>query len=271
MSKAIWGGKKITEIIKDAEQKKIKLNEFFTESQQVVGKINSAIAEVNKNLAEVSSQAEHAKNTVLNIDETQSSVQQIKGEVEDLKEATNKLIETNKALAEEIKNQLGIAAGASLSHTFNDRKSVLEGSIKKLFRWLIADIIILFFVALFVFLELKSNPALTPNFFLKFTLSFPFIYAAFFFHGQFNKEKQLLEEYAFKAAVSLSLEAYRQLLADEFDESEDKTKKVEFMTGVINKIYTSPRESIANHPDKEETIEIDILSKVFDMVKGVVK
>lgn len=130
MSKKIWGGKKISEIIQDAEQKKIKLNEFFTESRQVVDKINSAAAEVNKNLGEISNQAEHVKNIVSNINETQSSIQQIKDEVENLKEATNKLIETNKTLMEEIKNQLGIAAGGSLSHTFNDRKTVLEWSTK---------------------------------------------------------------------------------------------------------------------------------------------
>lgn len=266
-----WGQKKISEIIQDAEQKQVKLSNYFIESEQTATKINAVAIEVNKNLTEIVGQVERAKKNVVDIEENKNDILQVKSEVDDLKISTDALIKTNQALTEEIKNQLGVAAGGSLSHTFNDRKAVLEESIDKWFKWLIVDIIFLFVVALFVFLELKSNPTLTPNFFLKFTLSFPFIYAAFFFHSQFNKEKQLLEEYAFKSAVSLSLEAYRQLLKDEFNESEDKTEKIKFMTSVINRIYTSPRESIANHPDKEENIEINLLNKVVNIIKGLIK
>lgn len=106
---------------------------------------------------------------------------------------------------------------------------------------------------------------------MKFTLSFPFIYGAFFFHSQFNKEKQLLEEYAFKSAVSLSLEASRQLLEDAFNENQDKTKIIEFMTSAINRIYTSPRENIATHPNKEDNIEVDVLDKVAGIFKKIIK
>lgn len=271
MSKKKWGEKKISEIIQDAEEKQNKLTELLTQSEQVATKISVAATEINGKLNEVSSNADTARNAISDIDKTKSDVQQIKVEVEQLKSTTTELVKTNESLVEEIKNQLGIAAGASLSHTFDDRKKDLENSTRRWLKWLIADIIVLFIVAFFVFWELKSNPTLTPNFFLKFTLSFPFIYAAFFFHSQFNKEKQLLEEYAFKSAVSLSLEAYRQLLEDEFDGNQDKTEKVKFMTGVINKIYTSPRESIAVHPDKEENIEISILNKVVNIIKGVMK
>jgi len=60
----------------------------------------------------------------------QVSLKRIK-DVEELKTTTEELLSTNKSLVEEIKNQLGIAAGGSLSHTFNDRKEELEESTKR--------------------------------------------------------------------------------------------------------------------------------------------
>jgi hypothetical protein len=259
--------KKWEEIIIEIESKKQEVNNTFDTIRQKIDQLNNNINDANNKFATISSVEEQTKKR--NEDSSQSfiTIEKCRSDIEKFQLATKELLETNKELSEQIENQLGIAAGGSLSHTFNDRKTELGKSTKKWFWCLIIDILILAGVAFFVFLELKNNPALTPNFFLKFTLSFPFVYGAFFFHSQFNKEKQLLEEYAFKSAVSLSLEAYRQLLKGEIEEGQDKGKITEFMTKAIDKIYTSPRENIAIHPNKEDNVEVGILGEVADIFK----
>ena len=43
------------------------------------------------------------------------------------------------------------------------------------------------------------------------------------------------------------------------------------MASAINRIYTSPRENIATHPNKEDNIEVDVLDKVAGIFKKIIK
>ena len=187
-----------------------------------------------------------------------------------MKSSFEELLEKSNTLAEEIKTQLGTAAGGSLSHTFNDRKKDLEKSKNNWRKWFLWNIVALFVVALVVFLELKSSQGFSTTLWLKITLAFPLIYSAIFFHSQYNKEREYVEEYAFKSAVALSLQAYRELFKDEIDpdKPEEQERLLDFISSTTKQIYTSPREIIAIHPNKEESVELGILNKLIDMFKN---
>jgi F0F1-type ATP synthase membrane subunit b/b' len=266
MSKTKWGKKKISEAIKDIETKQLQVRELFENTQKMVEQLSFNSAESDTKLKNILSIESQVNNSVVNI-------QSIQDEIEELKSSTNKILDTNQGLIEEIKNQLAVAAGGVLSNTFEQRKMDLEKSKKKWFNWLVLDIILLVGVAIFVFLELKSNPSITPNFFLKFSLSFPFVYAAFFFHGQYNKERELLEEYAFKSAIAFSFEAYRKLIKEEIDQekTEEQNKFLDFILNSIKGIYTSPRELMSNYPNKEDSIEVGVLDKLVEVFKKFIK
>lgn len=273
MAKKIWGGKKITEILQDAEEKQQKINSLFTSIQTTAEQINSIARQTDEKLANISTVANNVESSLSNVKGAVEEIHQLKTEVGELKSETSKLLEANQSLIEEIKNQLAVAAGGSLSNTFEKRKKELGDSKEKWFYWLMIDILILAGIAIFVFLELKNNLTITPGFLLKFSLSFPFIYAAVFFHSQYSKERELLEEYAFKSAVAFSFEAYRKILKEEInqEQAEQQNKFLEFIIDSIKKIYTSPREIISRHPNKENSVEMGILEKLVDIFKKFTK
>jgi hypothetical protein len=272
MAKTKWGNKKITEIIKDFETKQIKVNELFNSTQEIVTQITVAATEVNKKIESISLSAGQVEETLSDAKSSTGEIQNIKNEVSELKVSTAELVKTNQLLVEEIKNQLGAAAGGSLSHTFDKRKEDLEKSKDKWKKWFLFNILALFGVALYVFLELKNNQGFSTILSLKISLAFPLIYSAIFFHSQYNKEKEYLEEYAFKSVVSFSLEAYRKLLKEEIDsgQPEERGKFLSFMLEAINKIFTSPRELISKNPHKEESIEVNILERVLGIIKKTI-
>ena len=264
-----WGGKKITEIIKDAEQKQQNIGSLLERVREKASQIESAFQQASEKLSGISSNAANADTIVGNIENTKNEVQQIKDEVVELKVTTRELVETNQSLLEETKNQLAVVAGGVLSNTFEGRRQILGKSATIWFRWLLFDILALILVAVIVFLELKTTQNLTTGFFLKFSLSFPFIYGAFFFHGQYSKERDLEEDYAFKSAVSFSLEAYRKLLKGEIDNgiAEERNKLLDFIINTVKNIYTSP--GSGHTRKKNRKVSSDALDDIKEILKNI--
>ncbi len=262
--------KKLKEAYNDAQVKSGQIATLLSDVQQITDKINFANSEANEKLTSISSAADGANRTLADVQNAVGDIQGIKNEITELKVSVEELIEKSKTLAEEIKAQLGTAAGGSLSHTFEKRKDELKDS-KKLLGWLfLLNIIALFGVAIYVFSILQDNKeGLGSLIFLKITLAFPLIYSAFFIHSQYNKIQEFLEEYAFKSAVALSLQAYKELFKDEIDSEKqgEQEKLLDFISSTTRQIYTSPREIIATHPNKEESVELGVLGKLIEMFK----
>lgn len=270
MAKKIWGGKKITEIIKDAESKQNDLNSLFNRLQETAVNIEEIAKKVNEKLQFVSLKASEVNNTLVEVKNEKQEIQHFKDEISNLKLVTDELVKTNQTLVKEIKDQLAVVAGGSLSNTFDKRRGVLSESAAKWFRWLLGDILMLVGVAAIVFLELKDIQSLTTGFFLKFSLSFPFIYAAIFFHQQYSKERELEEEYAFKSAVSFSFDAYRKIIVEEVDyeKPDEKMKLLDFVIETIKNIYSPIVKNL--HSKKESGESSSTLEKINKMIDNVV-
>lgn len=260
MAKKIWGGKKITDILKDAEIKQKKINDFFIDVQNFADKIKS-ISQL------VLDEETKIKNIVSETGISKERINKLEEEVSGLKSSTEELVNTNKEIITQAKDELAYIAGASLSNTFEKRREILNGSADAWFNWLLGDILCLVAVAALVFFELKGSQTLTTGFFIKLSISFPFIYAAIFFHGQYNKERDLEEEYAFKSAVSFSLDSYRKVINEEIDNTipAERIKLVEFVIDTIKGVYTSPvKQSDLNKSNPQGTLE-----KIKDIVESV--
>ncbi len=269
MTKKIWGGKKISEIINDAEKKQEKINALFEGVQGVASQINATVSDANEKLASISSIEDDTKKISAGVQGAVEDIQAVKDEINELSSTVKELLAKAEVLTDEIKAQLGTAAGGSLAHTFDDRKKELEKSKNNWRIFFLINIIALFVVALVVFFELKSNQGFSNTLWLKITLAFPLIYSAIFFHSQYNKEREYVEEYAFKSAVALSLQAYKELFKDEIDSEKpaEQEKFLDFISNTTRQIYVSPREIISAHPSKEESVELSILEKLIEMFK----
>lgn len=270
MAKKIWGGKKITEIIKDVQEKQGRINLLLGEFQETATKVKNTVAEIDQMSKTVSDNATNIEGVLSEARDSKDEIQKLREEVARLQSSTQELIESNKKLLDESKEQLAVIAGGSLSNTFEKRRVLLNESASKWKNWLLGDIVALVIVAIIIFLELKSNQSLTTGFFLKFSFSFPFIYAAFFFHGQYSKERELEEEYAFKSAVSFSLDAYRKLLNEEIDDekSDERARLLDFITSTVEKIYSPPINNIK--ADKSNNGSPETLDKIREIFENIV-
>lgn len=265
-----WGEKKITEIIKDVQEKQGQANLLFGEFQETANKVKNTADEIDQMSKTVVTNATNVESMLSEVRNSKDEIQKLREGVAQLQSSTQELIESNEKLLNESKEQLAVIAGGSLSNTFEKRRALLNESASKWKYWLLGDIIVLAAIAAIIFLELKSTQSLTTGFFLKFSFSFPFIYAAFFFHGQYNKERELEEEYAFKSAVSFSLEAYRKLLNEEIDDdkSEERARLLDFIVSTVEKIYSSPIKNFK--ADKINSGSPETLDKIGEIIKNIV-
>ncbi|MFH1192924.1 MAG: hypothetical protein V1656_01240 [Candidatus Jorgensenbacteria bacterium] len=162
------------------------------------------------------------------------------------------------------------SGGETLSRAFEERKRELQRT-KNIWRnWFLADIILIFCVALFVFFELSATAGFTAVLWLELALILPLAYAAIFFHAQHNRDREYLEEYSFKSVVARSLEAYRTLLKEEVGpgRADERKKLLDFLIDAVKNLYTPPRAIISKHPVKsEEDVKVGVIEKLADVFK----
>lgn len=181
-------------------------------------------------------------------------------------EETNKLINGNKELDQKARELLGLAVGSALGKTFNERKDELKKSEKYWHRVTFGSIGLLLLAAGLVYHELYSGTAGNTILASKISLLVPVSAAVWFTASNHNRERKLLEEYAFKSSISLSLDSYRKVLNEEL--SEDENDKIsDFLINSIEKIYSSPLENISKHSSDGDKVEVSLVEKIAKMVR----
>src|SRR5574344_215622 len=173
-------------------------------------------------------------------------------------EDTQSIIDTNTKLTEEIKEQLEKATGISLFHMFQKRKEALEKNQKWWLGGVICSIVILIGFSAWIIWSLPSiEQNNTIDWFkdaiFKFTLSTPVIYLLYFLTDRYTKLRRLIEEYAFKSAISLALTPYFDLVKGLDDETEEKDK--DFLIAVIGNIFKTPTDKVFK--TKEGQFDLD--------------
>lgn len=138
--------------------------------------------------------------------------------------------------AEEVRKMMGYIADGTLSHSFNKRKDDLSKQITKWF-WasMIITILAIGWVCV-VFFWLSANTGSEwANILINGIKSSPLFLLLGFSISQYQKERNLMEEYAFRESVAVTLTAYLEQMPEK--EDEDKRK---MLISTVEQLYTKP-------------------------------
>lgn len=136
----------------------------------------------------------------------------------------------------DIKKMMGYIADGTLSHSFNMRKQRIS---KKVTFWLITSLVTLILTIFWicvVFTYLKANTGMIwADILINVIKSSLMVFAFGYSLNEYNKERTLYEEYAFRESVAVTLTAYLQQL-----ESCSKEEMQKLLMDTVEKLYTKP-------------------------------
>lgn len=275
---------KIVEIQNTLSMLEGRLNDFQKLTETTDGRfqvIQERRTEAGRLRNEIDVLKQQAQTAVLEIEKEKTSAREMEGSIEDLvesaeesKETFDEQIKTLKEVEDKIRKfeteiveQLGRAGSGALAQAFTFRQGEVEEELR---RWrdilykatgaLIVVAAILFGYSVFVKTDLQ--------FILRLAVSFPFIYAVWFAGKQYNKERFILERYAFKAAQAKSLSAFSKTVK-EMDESEEgQSSAQQFAINSIEKIFVAPKLESSND---EDFPVVKITEKLMDITKEAIK
>ncbi len=251
------------------------INENNSKSQELIDQhitINTQIQEQSTNIANVASQIQtqfdQANSQSAKINEFSATISNQEEKLVKDEEATNNLIKQNEELEIKVINLISSAVGGALGKTFGERKTELNKSETFWKKATFVAIIFLFGAASLVYYELSIGLGETTVVMSKIVLLIPASAAVWFTASNYNRERKLLEEYAFKSSISLSLDSYRKVLNEESSNVE-KDKISEFLINSMEKIYSSPLENISKHSSGDK-IEVSLNEKMINYIQEFV-
>lgn len=172
--------------------------------------------------------------------------------------------------ADEVRKMMHFIKDGALAHSFNKRKRSIQISV---IVWQVLSVVSAILMGLWIFVVFKclntniaegsvienSAAIVFANLFINIAKTSPMIVLFWFVLAQYKKERNLLEEYAFREAVAATLTAY----LDQLDGETDKNKCTLLMN-TVEKLYTKPTIS------RDEIISISLKSKdIADTAKHI--
>ena len=257
---------KVKSLIEELENKKAEIENLIKTKRQELETLKNNQAESNTILANIKNAQNNAtpgQNTIetLNgkanaivtaiekdqecikgqIKEYDNVIQQSKQALEDFNaEAAAKISQItsdyNSVSAKAVRKMMGYIADGTLSHSFNKRKEDLKEQINK-WLWISGIISALTIVwVLVVFFCLRADTGYEwANIVINGIKSSPMFFLSGFAIAQYQKERNLMEEYAFRESVAVTLTAYLEQMPNK--EDEDKRK---LLMSTVEKLYTKP-------------------------------
>ncbi len=288
----------------ESELKKVKTNYFkqIELIKELVGnsrtnlnelkKINSSIRKVeinvlskekniNKNLTEIESSRIKVDASTKNILDAENVIKKKENLILDLFKKSDKAFsqieyqeKAADGLLERIKTIYEIAAGTGLGGEFDKRRIALG---KELLRWrkhiFWSTVAVFVIIISFFIIQLSGSSVewdisklkFDANFYARFLLTSPLVFYIVFATNQFIKTKSLLEKYAFKTALALSIDAHINLLTniEKLQDTAYMGKITNFILEGFNKIYLEPYQKEENIKSKSILNEILMLIKTM--------
>jgi len=218
---------------------------------------------------------EAGKAAQLHLAELRSSSEQ---SVTDLRERTNEVVGTNESLIEQIKDHLRKAIGASLFTAFDKRRRSIN-----IASWVWAVLLLLsvggtiWFAIWFVghITDIAGKEAgKDPNniqwivVYARLVIVAPLAFLVAFTAKRYSTERRAEEEWAFKSAISISLDPFRDLIARMKKEGHETA----FVESLVAEIFDNPAKRLfAAPPDKVDKDRLDILGLVKDALDKIPK
>lgn len=230
--------------------------------EQIKNKCNTILTDLEKKQEKISQQQKDIDKQI----ETASS--QLNGFETDSKEkiaAIQNGYDSVSASVEEVRKMMGYIADGTLSHSFNKRKDNIKKS-RNIWMWIsLFTLLGLIAWVCVVFMCLSANTGIVwADILINGIKATPLAFAFGFALTEYGKERNMLEEYAFREAVAVTLTAYLEQLKGENTEEQKK-----LLIATVEKLYTKP--IISNKEYKLFKFDTKDLAKTAEHVKEIAK
>jgi hypothetical protein len=251
---------KSDEQLKNATQYVAEINTKNTSATEIIANMKQREVEINEFYQGME---EHKEEMISNKKKADADYTSIKNNYA----RTNKIIENNESYQTEIKELLHKAVSAGLFTVFKQRQKYLAIS-----RYIWAALVFVSSIGVaWAIYHLASSLAEADGFsfdkafFIRSGMMIPLIYLIYFSSGQYKKERQAEEEYAFKSAISFSLEPYRDLLVKM---REDEELEADFVKKLMEDIFDNPVIRIYRHDGKRNESDdfANVISSLFGKI-----
>nr|DAS14793.1 MAG TPA: chromosome segregation ATPase [Caudoviricetes sp.] len=274
---------KIDKDVEDFNQKKSELDDALKSSKEIedfskkISETNATItgyasaSQTNSNnIAEANTRITGLETTLTNnIKEYQKDFAEIKEQNEDsLKNAekAEKIMEEILAKETEINRLLGQANDGSLGAKFHERQE----KIQKYSSILILLVIVAFFATCcWTFHVFQTYTAQDwMSFVMNMIRTSPAWFLVWWLIGRYTNERKLQEEYAFKAAVAMSMRNHSDLLKDDDDgkHQEERATRQIMLQRALENIYKNPNSKEKGLTISSKSIN-DSLKQLIEIVK----
>lgn len=245
----------ITNFNKNAES-------FSTTIEQTKNKCNEILADLEKKQEKVTQQQNDIDKQ---IELANTNIQEFETNSKEKIDSIQSGYDSVSANVEEVRKMMGYIADGTLSHSFNKRKENIKRS-EKIWMWVsLGTLLGLIAWVCVVFIWLSANTGIVwADILINGIKATPLAFAFGFALTEYSKERNLLEEYAFREAVAVTLTAYlEQLNGDNTDEQ----KKL--LVNTVEKLYTKP--IISNKEYKLFNFDTKDIAKTAEKVKEIAK
>ena len=245
----------ITNFNKNAES-------FSTTIEQTRNKCNEILADLEKKQEKVTQQQNDIDKQ---IELANTNIQEFETNSKEKIDSIQSGYDSVSANVEEVRKMMGYIADGTLSHSFNKRKENIKRS-EKIWMWVsLGTLLGLIAWVCVVFIWLSANTGIVwADILINGIKATPLAFAFGFALTEYSKERNLLEEYAFREAVAVTLTAYlEQLNGDNTDEQ----KKL--LVNTVEKLYTKP--IISNKEYKLFNFDTKDIAKTAEKVKEIAK
>lgn len=272
----------LQEITNNLQASRNHINEIttlLTNSISYNEKINSIFHQTNQKFDEIEKLGTEESEVFKKQKETFKSYQQtISQYLKDIEEHTieykNFLTSTDEKMKyfternQYLDELIGREVGASLFETFKQRKIELNNPVR-FWKWSV-PVMSLATVGWIIYLFHGNGTNIDvifwwETFAINTLKSIPPIFLMFFSLSQYKKERNFQEEYAFKSAVALTIEAYANRLIDE-------KNKDDLVMRSVSEVYRSPIEVKYTSNDEKPSKQIlETVKNMSETVKEVMK
>lgn len=244
IEKLISTKKQELEILKNNQSESNVILEKIKGVQQTAASAQTAIETLNGEANNIVTALKNAQTHIIDqIEINKETISQSRKALEDFnEEATTKISKITSDFnsvsnnAEEVRKMMGYIADGTLSHSFNKRKEDLATQITKWF-WasvIIAILAIGWVCAVFFWVGANTGNE-WANILINGIKSSPLFFLLGFAISQYQKERNLMEEYAFRESVAVTLTAYLEQMPEKGDEEKRK-----LLLSTVEQLYTKP-------------------------------
>lgn len=259
---------KVKLLIDELESKKSEIEKLINTKRQELETLKNNQSESNDILKDIQGASKNATSELSTIETHNKKVQTILDELEtaqrkveeQIKTSNTHITDSKSALddfnsdaaskiaqiksdyesvsnnAEEVRKMMGYIADGTLSHSFNKRKDDLSKQITKWF-WasMIITILAIAWVCVVFFCLSANTGSEWADILINGIKSSPLFLLLGFSISQYQKERNLMEEYAFRESVAVTLTAYLEQMPEQGDKEKRK-----LLISTVEQLYTKP-------------------------------